>query len=101
MRQGQFQVRLRPCCGGAFTQLQLSGCVPTAIPPHLAKQLTESLTFWSGWPVLLALPAAGATAGWCDLWTDCLKDIPVHHLEIRFLLPRRLNRVEPGERHEP
>ena len=57
MRQGQFQVRLRPCCGGAFTQLQLSGCVPTAIPPHLAKQLTESLTFWSGWPVLLALPA--------------------------------------------
>jgi len=101
MKQGQFRVRLRPCCGGAFTQLRLSGCVPTAIPPRLAKQLTEILTFWSGWPVLLALPAVDATAGWCDLWADCLKDIPVRHLEIRFLLPRRLSRGEPGERHEP
>jgi hypothetical protein len=101
MKPGQFRARLVPKYGGSFSQLHLSGCVPTAIPPRLAKHLIEILTLWSGWPVVLALPAAGVTAGWCDLWVDCLRDISVDHLEIRFLLPRRAARGRTGKIHEP
>ena len=55
MKQGQFRVHVRPCCGGAYTRVQLCGSVPTAIPSRSLKRLAAMLAFWSGWPVALAL----------------------------------------------
>jgi len=96
MKQGQFQIRLRPLCGGAFTRVQLCGCVPTAIPPQLVRRLAKLLSFWSGWPVVLALSVESETGGWCELWTESVKDIPERHLDLRFSPARRI-----GVQHEP
>lgn len=103
MKRGQFRIRLRPYNGGAFTQVQLYGYVPTAIPARLAKRLTSLLTFWSGWPVALALCVDTATVGWCEQWADCVQDVPVHHLEVRFVPSpaRHIVRGQAGDRHEP
>ena len=94
MKEGQFRVRLRPCCGGAYTHVQLCGSVPTALPSQALKRMISMLAFWSGWPVALALSVGRDTAGWCDSWADALQDVPERHLELRFVLPRRRERVE-------
>lgn len=100
MKQGQFRVHLRPCCNGAYTRVLLCGSVPTAIPPRTLKRLAAMLTFWSGWPVALALFVGCETASWCEAWADSLQGIPERHLEIRFVLPRRRTRFAAGEHHE-
>jgi hypothetical protein len=101
MKQGQFRVRLRPCCGGAYTQVRLCGAVPTAVPARTLKRLAATLTFWSGWPVALALPVGHDSAGWCEAWSDGLQDVPERHLEIRFVLPRHRVRSGAGGHREP
>jgi len=83
MRQGQMRVRLQPLDGGAFTEMQLCGTVPTALPPQVMRQLVSTLSFWSGWPVVLALRAEVATAGWFEYWCDAVSGIPARHLELR------------------
>jgi len=89
MKQGQFQVRLRPLYDGHFTRVQLCGCVPTTLMPRQLRRMAAQLTLWSGWPVRLALCADAETAAWCELWVDSLKEIPEDHLEVRFVMPRR------------
>ena len=89
MKQGQFRVFLRPLYGGRFTRVHICGCVPTAIPPRLLHRMAAQLALWSGWPVVLALSAEAEAVGWCEVWTDCVKEIPEHHLEFKFLRPCR------------
>ena len=104
MKQGQFRVRLRPLHGGAYTQAELRGAVPTAISPQqmqLLRRMAEMITAWSGWPVGLALYVAPGAGGWCDWWADRLQSIPARHLEVRFVPPRgRRSAQTPGERDE-
>jgi hypothetical protein len=98
MRQGQFRVRPSPCCGGAYTQVQLCGFVPTAAPPtRTLKRLAAGLALWSGWPVAVALSAAPDTADWCEAWVACLQDIPEHQLVVR-LARRHGTRAQASER---
>jgi hypothetical protein len=98
MKRGQFRVRLQPLFGGPFTMVQLSGCVPTAMVPRQLRYLAAELALWSGLPVSLALCADAKTAAWCELWVDCLKEIPEGHLEIRFVKPRGHSRPNKGLR---
>jgi hypothetical protein len=101
MKRGQFRVRLRPLYDGHFTRVRLCGCVPTTVVPRQLQRLAAQLVLWSGWPVRLVLPAGVATAAWCELWVDSIKDIPDDHLEVRFALPRNRVRADSGGRHEP
>ena len=84
MREGQFRVSLSPAYGGSYTKVSIHGFVPTVIPERDARHLVEKLAFWSGWPVRLALSVDTQSAGWCEVWTSTLMDIPDHHLQVRF-----------------
>ena len=88
-KRGQIRLHLSALHGGSFTRLWLCGAVPTALPPAVLGRLFAMLSFWSGWPVALALSVDEATASWCDVWSDALRDVPEHHLEIRFKSRRR------------
>lgn len=83
-RAGQIILRLRPQHGGAFTRWQLSGSLVTAISHRDLRQLMRKLSFWSGWPIELVLPAAAATAQWFEVWTHAIDHVPAAHLEVRF-----------------
>ena len=82
-------MQLLPLHGGSFTEMRLRGAVPTALPSATLRRLFAVLSFWSGWPVVLVLSVDLATAGWCEIWSDALRDVHEHHLEIRFRKPRR------------
>jgi hypothetical protein len=84
MKNGQMQMGLIPEHGGAYTKVQLSGSVPTAIPQRTVTRLTKGLAFWSGWPVLCVLSVDMKAASWCEWWTEKLADIAAHHLEVRY-----------------
>jgi len=89
---GQFQVRLSPQQSGAFTRWRIVGSVPTAIPRSHLRQMMQGVSFWSGWPVALVLPAEVATVAWFEWWADALADIPEDHLQMRFVPLRRVGR---------
>ena len=95
MKRGQFHLRMDPVHGGAFTRWRLTGSVVTAIPYRQMRQLIESLSLWSGWPVELVLPADITTAHWFEWWTHIVDTIPEHALHVRFVLCR------PKKRHDP
>lgn len=97
MQRGQFQMYLSPLDGTCFTRLRLSGVVPTAMASKDLQRLSAMLSFWSGYPVRLALPVDVATAAWFELWTAAFERVPARHLEMRFILARR-PRTLPGER---
>lgn len=84
MRSGQVVIRLRPFEAGSFTLWSACGSVPTAIPPAQLRRLLSGLTFWSGWPVHLALSVDAGTVGWCETWSEALAHVPERHLEVRF-----------------
>lgn len=80
---GQFRARLRPIYLGAFTQLELTGVVPTAIPEAKVARLIRQLHIWSGCPVRCALYAEKEAVGWCEWWTDVLAGISERDLVLR------------------
>jgi hypothetical protein len=88
MKDGQMTMRLTPEHGGSYTNLRLSGSVPTAVPQRTATHLVRGLTFWSGWPVECVLSVDREAASWCEWWTDLLAGIPEHHLKLRYRIRR-------------
>jgi hypothetical protein len=82
---GQFQIQISPQHQGAFTRCRVVGSVPTAIPRHHLRPLMRAVSFWSGWPVSLALPVEVATVAWFEQWADGLADIPEDHLQMRLV----------------
>jgi hypothetical protein len=88
MPQGQFRLRLSPRHGGAFTSWRLCGCVATALPSRDMRRLMQTLSFWSGWPVELVLPAEVGTDAWFEWWADVAAGIPLNNLQVRFVLAR-------------
>ena len=98
MKPGQCGLHLRPVNDGAYTQWRLYGSLVTNIPvPHL-RPLFRTLSFWSGWPVELVLPAETGTASWFAWWSDTVALIPAHHLHVRFELRPRQSLLASHER---
>lgn len=93
-KRGQIKLKLSALHGGSFTELRLRGALPTALSPVGLRRLFTRLSFWSGWPVELVLSVDEATAAWCDVWIDALRDVPEHHLEIRLAGRREVERHE-------
>ena len=77
----QFSISLTAHRGGAYTVIELSGAVPTSDLVPRIRQIIGSLSFLSGHPVELALPAEGVEGWWFDWWADAVADIPEHHLD--------------------
>jgi hypothetical protein len=75
-------LELRPLYGGSYTQLSLSGPVPSA--PQGLRCLLTTFALWNGYPVGVVLSVDAQTAGWCEVWTDALCSVPARHLEVRF-----------------
>jgi hypothetical protein len=88
MEPDQFVLTLSPREGGAYTRLSLSGTAPTALPKAKLRGLLRMLSFWSGWPVTVALSVEADAAGWCEWWTDALCAVPEGQVEVRFELAR-------------
>ena len=84
MTNGHMRVRLTPLMDGAFTQVQLTGCVPSSIPPRLLRRFASHASFWSGYTLECALCADKEAVCWCEWWTELLADIPARHLTIRY-----------------
>jgi hypothetical protein len=97
MRTSPFSVYLQPEGDGSFTSLRLFGSVVTALPPCEIGRWIRQLAMWSGSPVELALPVEIGTAGWFELWTYAVSDIPARHLQLRFRLHRPHRKR--GQRH--
>jgi len=53
-------------------------------PTRELRHLFRKLSFWSGWPIELVLPADAATDAWFDSWTTAIDRVPVDHLHVRF-----------------
>lgn len=87
-KPGQLRLRLSPQHGGAFTRWHLTGSTVTPIPMRELRLLFRKLSFWSGWPIELVLPADVATVAWFDSWTAAVDPLPEHLLHVRFELER-------------
>jgi len=77
---------LRPAHGGAFTEWRVFGSTPTAIPSWQLRRLIQAISFWSGWPVALVLPAEVETDLWFSRWADALADILPEHLHVEYVV---------------
>lgn len=73
---------LRPLQGGSYTQLSLRGPVPSA--PRELRRLLTTFAHWNGYPVGVVLFVDAKTAGWCEVWSDALLNVPERLLEVRF-----------------
>jgi hypothetical protein len=87
MKYGQCRLYVRPQNRGAHTRWRLSGSLVTTLPTVQLRSLFRTLSFWSGWPVELVLPADSVAAGWFAWWSDAVAQIPADHLHVRFVLP--------------
>ena len=67
MRSARMRLRLTPLQGGAYTQLQLSGPLPTAPQARQWRSLLAMLSFWNGYPVHAVLSAANPS------WSEVLR----------------------------
>jgi len=45
----------------------------------------QAMSFWSGWPVVLALSVELETAVWSSWWLDMLADIASEDLVVRIV----------------
>lgn len=86
MKPGQFKIYIFPENGGAYTQWRLCGSLVTTVPARQLRGLFRMLCFWSGWKVVLVLPAKVAAADWFAWWSDMVAQIPERHLDVRFEL---------------
>ena len=82
---GQFEIRLHPQHGGAFTHWRVTGSTPTAVPERQLDHLMQSLSLWSGWPVELVLPVEVGAVAWFSWWSDALANIRAEHLRLRCI----------------
>jgi hypothetical protein len=81
-RPNRMTLELRPLHGGSYTQLSLSGPVPSA--PRELRRLLTSFALWNGYPVDVVLSVDAETASWCEVWADALSTVPARHLEVCF-----------------
>jgi hypothetical protein len=89
MPKGQCSLYLLSENGGVRTRWRLYGRMPTALPPEELRPMFRTLSFWSGSPVELVLPADVGTADWFAWWSDAIAQVPVDHLHVRFALRSR------------
>lgn len=81
MRSAKMRIRLTPLNGGAYTQLQLSGPIPTAPQSRQWRNLIAMLSHWNGYPVHAVLSAADPA--WREAWTHALRNVPERDLDLR------------------
>ena len=81
-KSDRMMLKLRPLQGGSYTQLSLSGPLPSE--PQGVRRLLTAFALWSGYPVDVVLFVDAQTAGWCEVWADALASVPERHLEVRF-----------------
>jgi hypothetical protein len=88
-RTEEMRLSLRPVQGGSYTQFSLSGILCSAPQPGVMHRLAETFSLWSGWPLHVALHVDMRTAGWCEVWTDALADVPADFLAVTFRVAGR------------
>src|SRR5512137_1336616 len=96
MKRSPFKLRLQSWHDGSLTQLHLSGSVITAPPAVELHPWIGQLSNWSNAPVELVLPADAGTVAWFELWGDAVSNIPVRHLQVRFISFQRHHRAQRG-----
>jgi hypothetical protein len=82
------KLRLNALHGGAYTQLTISGPMPTNPQRGHLRRLFEMLSFWGGAPVDVVLCVGMDTAPWMEIWDEALMGVPARQLSIRFLINR-------------
>jgi hypothetical protein len=97
MKAGQCRLYVRPQYSGAYTRWRLSGSLATTVPTTELRPLFRTLSFWSGWPVELVLPADAGMDDWFTWWSETIAQIPERHLHIRFMLPPLAARLASHE----
>jgi hypothetical protein len=88
MKYRQIVVQLQPVNDGAYTEVWLSGCLPTSLPPQVARKAIRWLALASGWPVECVLCVDNTSASWWDWWVDRLSGVSERHLELRYQVRR-------------
>ena len=81
-------MRLHALCGGAYTQMTISGPMPTDPQRGHLRRLFEMLSFWGGGPVDVEMCVGMDTAPWMEIWDEALQGVPARQLRIRFLINR-------------
>ncbi len=78
------KLSLRPVQGGSYTKFSLTGTLCSAPQSRVMQRLAETFSLWSGWPLHVVLHVDMRTAGWCEVWTDALADVPADFLAVTF-----------------
>jgi hypothetical protein len=79
-------LRLGALDGGAYTQLTVTGPMPTAPQRWQLRRLLALLSLWGGAPVEVVLCVGRDTAGWMEIWDEALMGVPARQLRVRFLI---------------
>jgi hypothetical protein len=95
-RPDRMTLELRPLHSGSYTQLSLTGPVPTA--PQGLRQLLALFALWNGYPVEVVLFVDGLTESWCEVWADALSSVPGRHLTLAFRVDAAPHESPNGER---
>lgn len=83
-RPDRITLELYPLHGGSYTQLSLSGPVPSAPQGSGLRRLLTLFALWSGYPVDVVLFVDRPTASWSEVWVDALSSVPGRHLTVTF-----------------
>lgn len=86
----KLSLRLRPHCGGAYTEILLSGPMHSVPPPTQLRRFFALLWGWNGYAVDVALCVDGTNEGacWAEVWENALAQVPGRHQRVRFLISR-------------
>lgn len=66
------------------TKLRLCGSVSAPLPPSAMRFFLAQMSWWSGSPLELVLPADSGTVTWFESWGAALEEVPDDMIQIRF-----------------
>ncbi|MEK7863742.1 MAG: hypothetical protein AAB295_10835 [Chloroflexota bacterium] len=89
-------LKLHALQNGAYTQLKLTGPMPTVPEGKDVRRLLALLAGWHGSPIDVVLCGAPDTAGWLEIWDAALAAVPARHHRVRFLINRSTRAVGDG-----
>jgi hypothetical protein len=84
-------LELHPLHGGSYTQLSLTGPVPSS--PQGLRDLLALFALWNGYPVGVVLFVDAQSSGWCEVWSDAFASLPERNFSLEFRAT--------AARHEP
>ena len=85
---GGTKLQLKPAQTEGRTRFAVTGSLPDGLPRFALHQLMAQLSYWTGERIDAVLYADGP-AGWVEVWSDALADVPERHLRVRFVVEDR------------